>query len=90
MPAWSEMIKAQGKEELHKLNYQKKVINSELKKRELEIKDRLDKIDYLSKLGVNAEQVLNQSQGQQEVQPLPEQSDQPNQVTTPTNTPYLG
>lgn len=89
MPAWSEIVKAQGKEELNKLKYHQKMITSEFKQRELDIKSRLDKIDYLSNLGINAEQVLGQG-NPQEVRPVPEQSDQPNTVTTPTNTPYIG
>lgn len=89
MPAWSEIVKAQSKEELNKLKYQSKVINDQIKRQELDIKARLDKIDYLEKLGVNAGQVLGQT-NQEQVQPLPEQSNQSNEVTTPTNTPYLG
>jgi len=89
MPAWSEIVKAQGQEELNKLKYQQKAITSEFKQRELDIKSRLDKIDYLSKLGVNAENVLGQG-NPQEARPVPEQSQQPNTVETPTNTPYIG
>lgn len=88
MPAWSEMVKTQNKEELDKLKYQKKVLDREMKRKELDIKDKLDKIDYLEKLGINVQRILDKTFGIK--QPFSEQPNQLNEVTTPTNTPYLG